>query len=301
MKPIRIATRGSELALWQANFIASALGCETELVVLSTQGDRDQSSSLSDIGGQGIFVKEIQTALIDDRADVAVHSAKDLPALEPEGLAIGAFPKRGDVRDALIGNPLGQLKRGDLIATGSPRRQVQLKALRPDIGFVPLRGNMATRFSMVERCGAVMVAYAALERLGRLDLVAEVFEPTQLVPQVGQGALAAECRSEDDRVKALLMEIDDLATRLAVQSERSLLSQVGSGCSLPVGAFGKTDENSGRIDLIGFIGSMDGSNIIRVSGSGSDPVELGSRLGQELMTKGGSDLLDQANRCKNHG
>lgn len=295
MKRIRIATRGSELALWQANFIAEKLGRESELVVLSTRGDRDQASSLSEIGGQGVFVKEIQAALLDGRADLAVHSAKDLPAEGVEGLVIGAFPVRGDPRDALIGKSLDRLKPGDLVATGSIRRQVQLKAIRPDLGFVPLRGNMTTRFSMADRYGAVMVAYAALERLGRLNLAAQVFEPAEIIPQVGQGALAVECRAGDDDLRDLLRGLDDLPTRLAVESERSLLRQLGSGCALPVGAYGVAEPSNGQIYLTALIGSMDGATRIRVRGSGSNPIDLGSRLGHELLAKGGARLLEQMN------
>ncbi len=300
MKPIRIATRGSELALWQAKFIAERLGRESELVVLSTRGDRDQASSLSEIGGQGIFVKEIQAALLDGRADMAVHSAKDLPTQAVDGLVVGAYPRRGDPRDALIGKSLDQLKPGDLVATGSIRRQVQLKAIRPDLDFVALRGNMATRFAMVERVGAVLVAYAALERLGRIDLAVQVFDPTQIIPQVGQGALAVECRSGADDLRSLLTGLDDLATRLAVESERNLLRQLGSGCALPIGAYAVTRLSDSQIDLIAFVGSMDSMTEIRVSGSGGDPIALGSRLGRELLANGGAVLLAQTGAGEKH-
>lgn len=300
MKPIRIATRGSELALWQAKFIASKLGRESELVIVSTRGDRDQASSLSQIGGQGVFVKEVQAALLDGRADLAVHSAKDLPAMSPDGLAIGAFPERGDVRDALVGKTLGELQSGEVIATGSLRRQVQLKSMRPDLEFTSVRGNIATRVAMAQRYGAVVVAYAALERLGRLDAMAQVFEPAEMIPQVGQGALAVECRSSDDDLQACLADIDDPKTRLAVESERSLLVRLGSGCSLPVGAYATVDPAVKRIDLIAFIGSPDASFGVHVAGSGFDPQELGARLGQELLAKGGLNVLDQLGAGGNH-
>ena len=300
MTPIRIATRGSELALWQARFVASKLGRKTELVIVSTRGDRDQGSSLDQLGGQGVFVKEVQAALLDGRADLAVHSAKDLPAISPEGLAIGAFPKRGDVRDALVGKALGELRSGEIIATGSLRRRAQLKSMRPDLAFTSLRGNIATRVAMAQRYGAVVVAYAALERLGRLDAVAQVFEPEEMIPQVGQGALAVECRSSDDDLQACLAVIDDPNTRLAVESERSFLERLGSGCSLPVGAYATVDPGVKRIDLIAFIGSPNASFGIQVEGSGFDPHELGARLGLELLDKGGLKLLDQLDEGGNH-
>ena len=300
MTPVRIATRGSELALWQARFIASKLGRESELVVISTRGDRDQASSLAQIGGQGIFVKEVQAAVLDGRADLAVHSAKDLPAISPDGLAIGAFPERGDVRDALVGKALGDLQSGEVIATGSLRRQVQLKFMRPDLEFASLRGNIATRVAVAQRYGAVVVAYAALERLGMLDAIAQVFEPSEMIPQVGQGALAVECRSSDGDLRACLADIDDPNTRLAVESERSFLERLGSGCSLPVGAYATVDPAAKRIDLIAFIGLPDASFGVNVAGSGFDPHELGTRLCQELLAKGGLKVLDQLGAGGSH-
>ena len=300
MTPIRIATRGSDLALWQARFVASKLGRESELVIVSTRGDRDQASSLSEMGGQGVFVKEVQAALLDGRADLAVHSAKDLPVMSPDGLAIGAFPERGDVRDALVGKALGELQSGEVIATGSLRRQVQLKFMRPDLEFTSLRGNIATRIAMAQRYGAVVVAYAALERLGRLDAIAQVFGPEEMIPQVGQGALAVECRSSDDDLQACLSAIDDPNTRLAVESERSFLERLGGGCSLPVGAYATVDAAVKRIDLIAFIGSPNASFGVHAAGSGFDPHELGARLGQELLDKGGLNLLYQLNAGGHH-
>lgn len=300
MTPLKIATRGSELAVWQAKSVASKLECDTELVVLSTRGDRDTASSLTRIGGQGVFVKEIQAAVIDGRADIAVHSAKDLPTVPVEALAIGAFPNRGDPRDALVGRSLENLKAGDVVATGSQRRQAQLKEMRPDLEFASLRGNMATRISQAGRYGAVVVAYAALERLGQLHEVAQVFDPDVLIPQAGQGALAVECRFDDEAVRALLATIDHHETRLAVEAERGLLAELGSGCSLPVGAYAFVDTNSGLITLNGFLGLPDSRASLRVSGSGDDSRELGSRLGKELLKMGGPHVLDELVRSVEH-
>lgn len=291
MKPLRIATRGSELALWQARFIASQLGCEAELVIVSTGGDQDQTSSLDDIGGQGVFVKEVQAAVIENRADIAVHSAKDLPTQELPGLVVGAFPRRGDVRDALVGRSFEDLSVGDTVATGSMRRRVQLAAKKPGLNFVSIRGNMATRIKLAEKYSSVVVAYAALERLGLLESVSHVFEPTELIPQVGQGSLAVECRTGDELTQEILMTLDDAFTRRAVESERSLLRELGSGCSLPVGAYATVDSPSGRVNLTGFIGSPEGTRIIKVKGSSGDHVALGARLGKELFTNGGGEIL----------
>ncbi len=301
MTCLKIATRGSELALWQANYVASMLDCESELVVLSTRGDREKASLLSEIGGQGVFTKEIQSALLDGRADIAVHSAKDLPTIAVEGLVVAAFPERGDPRDVLVGHALGELQAGDIVATGSQRRQAQLKAMRPDLEFAPLRGNIATRLSLASHYGAVVVAYAALERLGRLDAVAQAFDVTELIPQVGQGALAVECRSDDEAVIARLKPIDDPHTRLAVEAERCLLAELGSGCSLPVGAYGSIDRLSGAVNLVGFIGSLDARISLRLSGSGVNPFELGSRLGRELLSGGGSEILSAFGQGGDHG
>lgn len=296
MKTLRIATRGSELALWQANFVASQLGCPTELVVVSTKGDKDQSSLLTEIGGQGVFVKEVQAALLDGLADLAVHSAKDLPTEEVEGLEIVAFPKRGDVRDALVGQPLYLIPKESTIATGSQRRQLQLASIRPDLKFIPLRGNIATRIAKSSQVAAVVVAYAALERLGQASVASQIFDSSEMLPQVGQGALAIECRSQDSETSEIISRLDDKSTRLAVEAERSLLRQLGSGCSLPVGAFAQFDEVSGRILLRGIIGTLDGVRIIRSDGTGDDPTELGIRVGQALLRKGGDSILDEVNR-----
>lgn len=289
MKTIRIATRGSELALWQANHVAEKIGGQVEIVVVNTQGDKDQSSLLSDIGGQGIFVKEVQAAVLEGRADIAVHSAKDLPTQDVKGLCLASFIQRGDVRDALVGSSLEELKSGATIATGSLRRKVQLMALRPDLNFVPLRGNMASRISAASKYDGVVVAFAALERLDLTHKVAYVFGSDEMIPQVGQGALAIESRANDYDILEILSVLDDSATRKCVEAERSLLRELGSGCSLPVGAYGCMLDD--LISLVGFIGALDGSQIIRVSAQGTDPRQLGSTLGKRLLDQGGADIL----------
>lgn len=240
-RTIRVATRSSPQATAQASVVADALaaaGFATELVMVDTHGDRTQAAQvpLHTIGGQGVFTKEIQVAVLDGRADVAVHSAKDLPTEPVPGLCIGALPARRDPRDALIGRALDDLPAGATIATGSVRRRAQLAAVRPDLGFVELRGNIHTRLGRIPDGGSIVMAVAALEVLGIVDRVAEILDPTEFVPAVGQGAVAVECRRDDLDVLAALAMIDDPITRHAVTVERSWLGTLGSGCSAPVGA-----------------------------------------------------------------
>jgi hydroxymethylbilane synthase len=237
---LRLATRGSPQALTQAQIVADAIGAatglDTQLVPITTTGDRDQSVPLHTIGGQGVFVKEIQQAVLDGRADVAVHSAKDLPSDTPVGLVIGAFCARRDPADALIGATLDGLATGATVATGSVRRRAQLAAERPDLAFVELRGNIARRLEKVPDGGAIVMAVAALQVLGLTDRIAERLDPTRFVPAVGQGCVAVECRQGDVATAAALAAIDHAPTRHAVIVERAFLHELGSGCSLPVGA-----------------------------------------------------------------
>jgi hydroxymethylbilane synthase len=237
---VRLATRGSPQARTQAQAVADALtaatGCATELVIVDTTGDRRQDVPLHVIGGQGVFVKEVQQAVLDGRADVAVHSAKDLPSVAHEALVIGAFMARRDAADALVGLPLAALGPGATLATGSVRRRAQLAAARPDLEFVELRGNIATRLSKVPAGGSIVMAVAALEVLGITDRVAERLDPERFVPAVGQGCVAVEARADDGATAAVLAAVDDAGTRHAVEVERSFLAELGSGCTLPVGA-----------------------------------------------------------------
>src|SRR4051812_12127314 len=240
MPRLRLATRGSPQARTQAEAVADdvrrAAGCETELVIVDTTGDRRQDVPLHVIGGQGVFVKEVQQAVLDGRADGAVHSAKDLPSTSPEALVIGAFTARRDAADALIGRSLADLAPGATIATGSVRRRAQLAAARPDLTFVELRGNIAPRLSKVPDGGAVVMAGAALQVLGMTERIDERLAPRRFVPAVGQGCVAVEIRADDSATAQLLAAVDDAATRHAVEVERSFLAELGSGCSLPVGA-----------------------------------------------------------------
>ncbi len=191
---LRAATRGSELALWQARHVASLLDEPVEEVVVETTGDRNRDTPIWEIGGRGVFVKEVQAAVLDGRADFAVHSAKDLPAVSVPGLVLAAVPERGDARDALVGRQLNDLPAGARVATGAVRRRAQLASLRPDLTFAGIRGNVDTRLRKATHFSGVVVAAAALQRLGRIEQAAELFDPRLIVPQVAQGALAVECR-----------------------------------------------------------------------------------------------------------
>ena len=241
MATIRIATRGSAQARTQAEAVSSSLrdaGFDTELVIVETFGDRTQAAGtpLHTIGGQGVFVKEVQRAVLDERADLAVHSAKDLPTEIAPGLVIGAFTERRSPGDALVGRSLSDLASGAVVATGSVRRRAQIGRARPDLGFAELRGNIHTRLERVPDGGAVVVAIAALEILGLTDRIAERLDPAEFVPAVGQGCVAVECRRDDDRIRSALARIDHAGTRREVTIERAFLAELGSGCSLPVGA-----------------------------------------------------------------
>lgn len=235
---VRLATRGSPQARTQAESVAKALagcGVQAELVLIETTGDRRLDVPLHTIGGQGVFVKEVQQAVLDGRADVAVHSAKDLPSETHPELRIAAFTARRDAADALIGRRLDDLATGATVATGSVRRRAQLAVVRPDLRFVELRGNIARRLSQIPAEGAIVMAVAALQILDQTDRIAERLDPRRFVPAVGQGCVAVEARADDGRTRAAVAEIDDAATRHAVEVERAYLAQLGSGCSLPVG------------------------------------------------------------------
>ena len=229
---LRAATRGSTLARIQTSTVGDLLaaasgGTEVEAVVVDTVGDRKLDAPIWAVGGQGVFVKEVQAAVLDGRADIAVHSAKDLPSTPAEGLVIAAIPGRGDPRDALVGGTLAGLPTGARIGTGSVRRRAQLAWLRPDLTFAGLRGNMQTRLDKASQFDAIVVAAAALQRLGRSAERSEVLDPELVVPQVGQGALAVECRADDQATRDLLAAIDHRPSRLAVESERAFLREVG--------------------------------------------------------------------------
>lgn len=296
---LRLATRGSPLALWQARHVASLLqsaspDLEIDLVTVVTDGDRYPGVPVEEMGGQGVFVREVQAAVLAGRADAAVHSAKDLQALAHPELCFAAFPARADPRDALVGCTLAGLAEGATVATGSPRRRAQLAALRPDLCFQGLRGNIATRLGRVPPGGAVIVAMAALDRLGLEPEVMEVLGPDVMLPQVAQGAIAVECRREDVAHLGRLQAIDDAATRCRVEAERAFLAAVGGSCDLPVAGYA-TLLAPGRLHLEGLIAAPDGTVVVRrgADGFAGHAAALGAEAARLVLDAGGRDLLVQ--------
>jgi hydroxymethylbilane synthase len=293
---LRAATRGSALARWQTDHVIARLranGCDdVEVVVVQTEGDRRTDVPIEAIGGRGVFVKEVQAAVLDGRADFAVHSAKDLPSspeLQPEGLVIGCVPERADPRDVLVGSTLDGLPVGGLVATGSVRRRVQLANLRPDLTFTGLRGNIDTRLEKAADVDAIVMAAAALHRLDRDDAIAETLEPDVLLPQVAQGALAIECRAADGDVLAALRAIEHAPSRRAVEAERAFLAELGGGCDLPVGAY--AEPHADGLQLRGLVASHDGRVVLRERVTGDDPAALGRALAEALLDGAGARAL----------
>jgi hydroxymethylbilane synthase len=290
MAALRIATRGSRLALWQAERVASLLGGDVELVVVSTTGDQRADVPIWTIGGTGVFVKEVQQAVLEERADLAVHSAKDLPSETAAGLTLVAVPERADPRDALVGRPLAQIPEGGRVGTGSVRRQAQLAALRPDLRFESLRGNIETRVSKAADFDAVVVAMAALERLELTDRAAEVLEPSVMLPQVAQGALAIECRAGDTETATRLAALDDPAARRAVEAERAFLRRLGGGCDLPCGALAEVGPDA-NITLEVLLATLDGKTVLRARSEGGDPEAVGAGAARLLLDDNGGRAL----------
>jgi len=290
-RPLRVATRGSELARWQANRVATLLGDDAELVVVTTAGDVRTDVPIHAVGGTGIFVKEVQQAVLDGRADVAVHSAKDLPASDsPDGIVLAAVPERADPRDVLVGSTLDALPTGARIGTGSVRRRAQLAARRPDLTFAELRGNIPTRLDRAGEFDAIVVAGAALQRLGLEERATEYLDPSVMLPQVGQGALAVECRTDDDETCARLAAIDDARAHAAVDAERAYLAQLGGGCDLPCGALATVEGNEVIVEAL--LAAADGHVVIRATSRAVNPVDAGIQVAAALLARGGRSLLD---------
>ena len=290
MPQLRVATRGSALARWQAERVVELLGVEAEYVIVSTRGDERRDVPIHAMGGTGVFVKEVEQAVLDGRAAVAVHSAKDLPSETSPELVLAALPERGDARDALVGRPLDEIPTGGRVGTGSVRRRAQLAARRPDLGFGELRGNIPTRLEKADGFDAVVLAAAALDRLGLADRIAERVDPSVVLPQVAQGALAAECRADDDATLELLAGIDDAGVRAAVTAERSYLAELGGGCNLPCGALAET-RGDGSLRLEALLGSLDGRISLRARVEGHDPVAVGVEAARRLVDEEGGRLV----------
>jgi hydroxymethylbilane synthase len=290
---LRIATRATALARWQAERVATLLGGDTELVVVTTTGDARADTPIRAMGGIGVFVKEVEAALLDGRADVAVHSAKDLPSSPPpDGVLLAAFPERADPRDALVGSTLAGLAPGATVATGSVRRRAQLAAIHPELEFAELRGSIPTRLEKAAGFDAIVVAAAALERLGVLDRATELLDTSVMLPQVGQGALAVECRADDHATLERVSAVNDLTVARAVTAERAFLEGLGGGCDLPCGAY--AIEEKGELVLQGVLASLDGRTVLRGTERGSEPEQVGRTLVRELLDHGGAELVAQA-------
>jgi len=299
MARLRIGSRGSQLALWQANHIAALLrerGHEVELEIIKTTGDKILDVALAKVGTKGMFTKEIEEALADNRVDLAVHSLKDLPtALAPE-FAIAAITKRENSRDVLCSvkfESIERLPQRAEVGTSSLRRQAQLMAVRPDLQIHPLRGNVDTRLRKLAEgeYDAIILAAAGLYRLGKTELVKQVIPPEIMCPAAGQGALGIEIRHGDERTRQHLAFLDDANARASTTCERALLNKLGGGCQVPIGA--SADVRGGRIHLDAIVAHPDGSKILRESRAGEDPENLGSEVGETLLRRGGDAILEE--------
>jgi hydroxymethylbilane synthase len=312
MTAIRIGTRASLLATTQsrqvADLVAARLGRQVELVEVTTEGDRT-TAPLASLGGTGVFVTALREALIEGRVDVAVHSLKDLPTAAATGIALAAVPTREDPRDVVVardGLTLGELPVGSRVGTGSPRRAAQLHALGLGLEVADIRGNVDTRLGKVVsgEYDAVVLARAGLARIGRLDEVTEVLDPLQMLPAPGQGALAVECRADDDLL-AELGALDDPASRAAVIAERAVLATLEGGCAAPIGALGEVAEGDDGDELwVRAVAlSLDGALSVRMSASGTpeDAADLGVRLARDMLADGAGQLTDQHHQQQREG
>ena len=289
MTRVRAATRGSPLALWQTRHVAALLrsahaGLAVEEVTVSTVGDRRLDVPIHEMGGKGVFAKEVQQAVLDGRADIAVHSGKDLPALTPPGLVIAAVPERADPRDVLVGARLAELPTGALIGTGSVRRRAQLAWLRPDLSFGELRGNIATRLERAAGFDAIVMAKAALDRLEVEPPVVDPVPVDLMVPQVAQGALVVECREDDHETLALLRAIEHVPTRTVVDAERAFLVELGGDCDLPAGAYGVL--RGAEVELVGVLSAGSPGVLHRATSVGA-PAAAGIELARALRSLAG--------------
>jgi len=302
-KPLRIATRKSQLALWQAEHVAGLLrrahaGLEVELVPMVTQGDRIQDRSLAAIGGKGLFVRELEVALEEHRADIAVHSMKDLPGDLPAGLTIAAVLERADARDALLTASAGRLEdlpRGARVGTSSPRRQAQLLAARPDLKIEALRGNVDTRLRRLDGgdMDAILLACAGLIRLGFESRIAARLDPKMFLPAVAQGVIGIECRGADSRTLGLVTVLESRETRIVMDAERAFAHRLGGSCQSPIAAHARLE--GGTLLLDGLVAEPDGSRLVRDTASGSigDPAGLGRLLAERILDAGAGPLLER--------
>jgi hydroxymethylbilane synthase len=309
---LTIGSRGSKLALWQAHWVRdqlAAAGYEIEVRIIKTAGDKLQdvapgeplpasmAQAVAEAGSKGLFIKEIEEALLTREIDVAVHSLKDLPTEQPAGLALGAVPQREDARDIFIsreGQSLESLAAGARVATSSLRRQTQLRALRPDLVYVAMRGNLDTRLRKLERgdCEALVLAAAGVRRLGLSERITSYFGLDQMCPAVGQGALGIEIRTDDLRAREAVAPLDHVATHQAVRAERAVLRRLGGGCQVPIAAHAIVED--GHLQLQGLVANLDGTQVIRAQTRGpvSDPEVLGATVAEDLLRQGAREILN---------
>jgi len=298
---LRIATRQSPLALWQAEHVRARLqtahpGLAVDLVPMTTEGDRQLGQSLASVGGKGLFVKELEQAMLDGRADLAVHSMKDVPAALPDGLCLTAYLRGEDPRDALVSPQyasLDALPAGAVVGTASLRRRAQLLRLRPDLRVVELRGNVGTRLSRLDegRCAAILLAHAGLVRLGLAARIRESFDVERFVPAIAQGVIGIECRQDDRRTRHLLEALHHRAAAARLAAERALGARLGGACTVPVAGHARIHQ--GRLHLTGLVAAPDGGRMVRarLDGRAVNGAELGERLAEQLLTAGGREIL----------
>jgi hydroxymethylbilane synthase len=305
MKHLRIGTRGSLLAKWQAESVRkqlfAATGAEAEIIIIKTAGDKMQQAPLTQIGGKGIFIKELEEALLDESIDLAVHSVKDIPTETPSRLSFPAVCRRDDIRDCLIsatGWTLDNLRRGARVGTSSLRRQAQLLHLRPDLDIRELRGNVDTRLRKVEggEYDAIVLAKAGLDRLGWGQRISETFAPEVFMPAVGQGAIAVETRLGDNQAGELVEKLDDAETRSAIIAERALLKALQGGCQVPIGAWARIER--GEMVLEACVTSVDGLQHVkqRLTGTPEQGAELGEKMARLLIDSGAQSILAEVGR-----
>ncbi len=299
---LRIGTRASQLALWQANWVADRLrelGATVDLVEITTSGDRDQRDPIVEMNQQGVFTKEIQAAVLNDAADVAVHSLKDLPTETVLGLVLAAVPPREDCFDVLVSNivkSLAELPNGARVGTGSLRRQAQLRHLRSDLQITGIRGNVDTRLRKLAQgeYDAIVLAAAGLKRLNLTEHIVEKLAPPRMLPAPGQGALGLECHRDAHEILKFVSQLEHAETRAAVEAERAMLALLHAGCSAPVGAWGRMEHGSLKLD--GLVASLDGQQVLRASASSpvSDALQLGQQVASELLDHGAQQIIAAA-------
>ncbi|TXH05764.1 MAG: hydroxymethylbilane synthase [Nevskiaceae bacterium] len=299
--PLRIATRESPLALWQAHHVKALLeqahpGLEVSLLAMTTSGDQMLSAPLANVGGKGLFVKELEQAMLEGRADLAVHSMKDVPARQPEGLELVVFMQGEDPRDAFVSNRYADpdaLPEGACVGTSSLRRQAQLRALRPDLAIRDLRGNVGTRLRKLDegQYDAILLAHAGLARLGLQDRIAHSFDVDRFIPAIGQGIIGIECRTDDVATRALLAPLHHTPSATRLRAERALNSRLGGACQVPVAGHARLD--GGRLKLKALVGAPDGSRIVsgEIEGEAAQAEALGHALAERLLLNGAGEIL----------